>query len=65
MACTLLAASSEPVSLDTIREHFPRSTPAQVQRTLRRLMQEGTLKRLACGLYTKIEAQKSLLQALR
>jgi hypothetical protein len=62
--CALLATTSEPVSLDAIREHFPRSTLAQVQRTLRRLVQDGALNRPARGLYTKGVAKKSSLLAL-
>ncbi len=46
-----LIASPEPITLATLRERFLHSTPAQVQRALRQLMQEGTLTRVGRNLY--------------
>jgi AAA domain len=60
--CNLLATTSEPVSVDTIRVHFPRSTSSQLQRTLRRLVQEGALIRAARGLYTNVAIKTTLNQ---
>jgi hypothetical protein len=57
--CSLIALSTEPVSLATLRERLPRSTPSLLQRTLRRLVQEGTLTRHARGLYTLAENKKT------
>lgn len=47
-----IAASPEPVALATLRMRFPHSTPSQLQRTLRQLVQEGILLRIGRSLYT-------------
>lgn len=55
--CTLVAQASEPVSLDTIREHIPRSASSQLQRTVRRLVQEKMLTCPVRGLYTLAQTE--------
>jgi hypothetical protein len=56
--CSLIALSTEPISLATLRERLPRSNPSLLQRTLRRLVQEGALTRHTRGLYTLAENKK-------
>jgi AAA domain len=47
-----IAVSPEPVTLASLRPRFPHSTPSQLQRTLRQLVQEGILLRIGRSLYT-------------